>query len=99
MGHYAAEMIFEDQKPEEKAKSRQQVWQEKMFEQGRCVTCGNPRKKSRFKRHCSGCGKKASDKVRERKGCKKWRPGGPGRPPHSSVIAREAAERRKKGAA
>ena len=83
----------------EKTKSRQQVWQDKRFKAGECVTCGRARGKSRFKRHCTRCGTKASDRARKRAGCGKWVKGGPGRPPHRSAIAKDAAKTRAKNAA
>ncbi len=83
----------------EKKISRQQAWQDKRFKEGKCVTCGQPRKRSRYKRHCTGCGEKASKRARKRAGCGKWRPGGPGRPPHRSAIAKDAAVTRAANAA
>jgi hypothetical protein len=52
-------------------------------ERGLCIRCSSPREGS--KNHCPKCLSEKKLAIRERRGCKPWRPGGPGRRPISEL--------------
>lgn len=66
-------------------KSKQRKWQEKMRALGLCQACGAD-KPIQDTPYCPGCTLKRADVDRERKGCKAWRPGKPGRPPKGAKL-------------
>jgi hypothetical protein len=65
--------------------SRQRKLQMQYAAEGRCRYCGAPR--GDYADRCDPCGLKQRLRMRERQGCKAWRPGGRGRPPKNWVAA------------
>lgn len=63
-----------------KPKSRQQLWAERQNAQGKCRLCNRPLDPT-SRSFCAAHLDAVRTRCRTNKGCKPWRPGGPGRPP------------------
>jgi hypothetical protein len=72
--------------------SRQRRWQLARVAEGRCSKCGKPRQ--HYPTMCDPCAVDNRRRMREKNGCKAWKPGGHGRPP---VVAERSRKRSKRG--
>ena len=66
--------------------SPQRLWQAKQYALGNCINCGQVRAGSPYRKKCKACGAKPAMWARKRVGSKRWKKGGPGRPPLTEVL-------------